>query len=214
MQSVVSGKLGSGSTFKHKLMRSVLRSTLFGSVVFAAVSLAAYSIWAFVPKVAGSEKGMYAIIAVVYLAGACAGLSWLLDGERRLPRFCGLFLPAFICYALAWSLAWFVIKGLPGEWTGSAAGSLCFAFIAWRSLGRPQGFWLAALMLFVLHSAGYFAGRLWMYGILDHGIEGWTKPRVAMAAKLGWGVFHGLGFGAGIGYAIARWQRRGQRATS
>ncbi len=188
-------------------MNPVLRSTLHGSLGFAAVSVAAYSIWAFAPRIAGSEIGMYALIALVFLGGSGLALNGLLHGKDRLRRFYLLFLPAFFGYALLWSLAWFVIKGRPGEWIGAAAGTLFFAFVAWNSLGRAHGFWIAALMLFVLHTMGYFIGGKWMYGILASGIDGWSKPQVAIVAKLGWGLFHGLGFGAGIGFALGWWQR-------
>jgi len=188
-------------------MNSILRSTLHGSLGFAVVSIAAYSIWAFVPRIAGSEVGMYALIALVYLGGAGLALCGLLHGENRLRRFYRLFLPAFFGYALLWSLAWFVIKGRPGEWVGAMAGTLFFAFVAWNSLGRARGFWIAALVLFAMHTLGYFIGGKWMYGILASGIEGWAKPEVAIVAKLGWGFFHGLGFGAGIGFALGWWQR-------
>jgi hypothetical protein len=189
-------------------MNPILRSTLHGALGFAAVSLAAYSIWAFAPRLAGSEYGMYALIALVYLGGAGLALCGLLHGTRRLGRFYRMFLPAFFGYALLWSLAWFVVKGRPGEWLGAAAGTLFFSAVCWLCLKRPAGFWIGALVLFVLHTAGYFLGGKWMYGLLDAGIEGWAKPQVAIVAKLGWGLFHGLGFGAGIGFALGWWQRR------
>ncbi|MEZ5387407.1 MAG: hypothetical protein R3F13_17995 [Prosthecobacter sp.] len=189
-------------------MPSLVRSTLHGAFGFAAVSVAAYSIWAFAPRLAGSEYGMYALIALVYLGGAGLALCELLRGEGRLGRFYKMFLPAFFGYALLWSLAWFVIKGRPGEWIGAAAGTLFFSTVCWLILKRPAGFWVGALVLFALHTAGYFVGGKWMYGLLDAGIAGWAKPQVAVVAKLGWGLFHGLGFGAGIGFALGWWQRR------
>ena len=189
-------------------MNSILRSSIHGALGYAGVSVAAYSIWAFAPRLGGGEKGMYALIALVFLAGTGLALKGLLNGERRLARFYGMFLPAFFGYALLWSLAWFVIKGRPGEWIGALTGTLFFAFIAWRSLGRAPGFWLGALVLFVLHTLGYFIGGKWMYGILGSGIEGWSKQSVAAIAKLGWGFFHGIGFGAGIGFALGWWQRQ------
>ncbi len=189
-------------------MKSILRSTLHGSLGYAAVSIAAYSIWAFAPRLGGSEIGMYALIALVFLGGAGIALHGLLEGEHRVARFYRMFLPAFLGYAVLWSLAWFVVKGRPGEWLGAAAGTLFFAAVAWRSLGRAKGFWIGALALFTLHTLGYFIGGKWMYGLLASGIEGWTKPQVAIAAKLGWGLFHGLGFGAGIGFMIGWWQQK------
>lgn len=192
------------------LMNTLFRSTLHGCLGFAVVSVAAYAIWAFVPRIAGGEIGMYALIAFVFLGGTGLTLNGLLAGEQRLRRFYGMFLPAFLGYAVLWSLAWFVVKGRPGEWIGAAAGTLFFALVTWNSLGRSPGFWTGALMLFVLHTAGYFMGGKWMYGILGAGIEGWSRPQVAIVAKLGWGFFRGLGFGAGIGFTLGWWQRRPQ----
>ncbi len=192
-------------------MNALVRSTLHGCLGFGLVSVAAYSIWAFVPRIAGGEIGMYVLIALVYLGGAGLVLSGLLNGEGKVSRFYDMFLPAFFGYALIWSLAWFLIKDPPGiklrEWLGAAAGTLFFSWACWNSLKRPAGFWIAALVLFALHTAGYFVGGKWMYGILGSGIEGWTKPQIAIVAKLGWGLFHGLGFGAGIGFALSFWQR-------
>ena len=189
-------------------MNALLRSTLHGSLGLGLVSLMAYSVWAFVPRIAGSEVGMYALIALVYLLGSGFALCGLLQGENRLKRFYALFLPAFGGYAVLWSLAWFLIKHEQREWIAALAGTLFFAWVAWMKLGKARGFWIGAVVLFGLHTAGYFLGGKWMYGLLDHGIEGWAKPQVAIVAKLGWGLFHGLGFGAGIGFALGWWQRR------
>jgi hypothetical protein len=156
----------------------------------------------------GSEIGMYVLIALVFLVGSGLMLSGLLSGENRMLRFYRMFLPAFAGYAVLWSMAWFWIQGRLGEWMGALAGTLFFAWVAWRSVGRAPGFMVGAGVLFALHTAGYFIGGKWMYGILGRGIEGWTKPEVAVFAKLGWGLFHGLGFGAGIGFALGWWQRK------
>lgn len=199
-------------------MNPIFRSTLHGALGFAAVSIAAYSIWAFAPRVAGSEYGMYALIALVYLGGAGLALCGLLHGTRRLGRFYRMFLPAFFGYALLWSLAWFVVKGRPGEWLGAAAGTLFFSAVCWLWLKRPPGFWVGALVLFVLHTVGYFMGGKWMYSVskVDNVtlavakvfLEGVTRQQLGIVAKLGWGLFHGLGFGAGIGFSLGWWQRR------
>ena len=189
------------------MIQRILLATLHGSIGFALVSLGAYSIWAFAPRSGGSELGMYALIAFVFLVGTGVALAGLLRGEHRVRRFYAFFLPAFLGYAVLWSAAWFLLKGRPGEWVGAAAGTLFFSWIAWRSLRKPGGFAVGALVLFVLHTAGYFLGSAWMYGTLKAGIEGWERPEVAALAKLGWGLFHGIGFGAGIGFALSWWQR-------
>lgn len=188
-------------------MPALLRSTTLGAIGFGLISVLAYSIWAFAPRIAGSETGMYAAIALVFLAGSGLAMSHLLHGTRRLHRFYAFFLPAFFSYALLWSLAWFIIKGRNSEWIGAAVGTLCFSIITWRSLGKRSGFWLGAVVLFALHTLGYFVGGQWMYGVLAAGIQGLSKPHVAIIAKLGWGLFYGLGFGAGIGFALGWWQR-------
>lgn len=194
-------------------MNKILSSTLHGGLGFALVSTSAYSIWAFAPRLGGSELGMYALIALVFLAGTGLALCSLLHGERRLRRFYAFFLPAFGGYAALWTAAWFLIQGRPGEWIGAAVGTLFFSWITWRAMHKPSGFTLGAITLFVLHTAGYFMGSEWMYGTLKNGIEGWERAQVAAVAKLGWGLFHGIGFGAGIGFALGWWQREGRATT-
>ena len=171
------------------------------------MSLLAYSIWAFAPHVAGSEGGMFALIAVVYLAGTGLVLCGLLKGVNRLQRFYAMFLPAFAGYAVLWSLAWFALKRGVGEWIGATLGTTFFSWMIWSCLRRPLGFWLGAFVLFALHTLGYLIGGVWMYRLLDRGIEGWEQFHVAVVAKLGWGLFYGLGFGAGIGFVFGWWQR-------
>jgi hypothetical protein len=189
-------------------MNALFRSTLHGGIGLGLVSLLAYSVWALVPRLAGSEIGMYALIALVYLLGSGLALHGLIQGDRRMRRFHALFLPAFGGYAMLWSLAWFLIPHAQREWIAALAGTLFFAWVAWWKLGKSRGFWTGAAVLFALHTAGYFLGGKWMYGVLESGIEGWAKPQVAIVAKLGWGLFHGLGFGAGIGFVFGWWQRK------
>jgi hypothetical protein len=188
-------------------MPTLLWFSFRGAIRFGLVSLAAYSIWAFVPRLGGSEAGMYTLIALVYLGAAGFALSGLLHGEQKLRRTWRLFLPAFLLYAVIWCAAWFGLHGRLGECVGAILGSIAFAAWYWHGLGRPAHFWLGAIVLSSLHAAGYFAGSAWMYGLLDHGLEGWTRPELLKPAKLGWGLLHGLGFGAGIGFLHGLWQR-------
>ena len=79
--------------------------------------------------------------------------------------------------------------------------------ISMKMLGNRRG-WLAASLAFVvLHSAGYFAGDWAYFYSKAHGKElseslGWAVPTVRNAGRLAWGVFYGLGFGAGIGWVF------------
>lgn len=186
---------------------SAMTSVFWGASGLSTVSLAAYSVWAFLRNPPGGELGLYALIAAVYLGGSGLVLSGLLRGERRVVRFYAFFLPAFVLYAVAWTAAWFGLGGKAGEWVGGLLGTQLFAGVVWWSLGRPSGFWRAALVLFALHSVGYFAGGLVFGRLLLSGVPGWAPETVLTVAKLAWGFLHGLGFGAGLGWILAAWQQ-------
>ena len=175
------------------------RSIAAGATGFTLASLAGYSIWAFAGRPlyrSIGELGMYAVCAVVFVLLG----SFLLRPLTRqpLPKFAAIFTTAFLSYAVAWCAAWFGAKGRAGEWLGSLAGSIAFCIVlaawfnAWRAL------LLSSIVLFVAHSIGYFACS-WSYYTFrnDH----------AAIAKLAWGFFHGIGMGAGLGFAFYQVQR-------
>jgi len=169
----------------------VLRATLRGAIGFGAVSTAAYAVWAFGGKWFGRHGGdaaMYPVIAVVFIGLSGLLLHPLAGGVGRFYR---AFVPAFVAYAAVWCAAWFLIKKRPGEWVGSAAGSAVFALVAGALLGNLRRWPKAAVVLFAVHSAGYFLGGELFYSM---------KSTLGM---LGWGLLYGLGFGAGIGYVFA-----------
>jgi hypothetical protein len=186
----------------------VARAMLSGALGFAVVSLAAYAVWAFAGgwfRGRGGEPAMYAAIAAVFLALTGAVLHPLVRGERRLARFYGAFVPAFFAYAVAWSGFWFWLRYGAGEWLGALAGCAVFvALTAWR-LGGWRAFWPALAVFFVLHTAGYFAGGFSMARLMALAREAAAgspeRAQLAALAKLSWGLFHGLGFGAGLGFA-------------
>lgn len=189
--------------------RSLTRDLLQGAFGFAVVSIAAFSIWAFAGnwfRGHGGELAMYAAIAVVFLGLAGVVLGPLADGTGRFYR---AFLPAFLVYAVLWTAAWFVLKGRLGEWSGAAVGSLAFTLISLRLLGQSRGWLAAAVVFFILHTAGYFAGDWAMHtywlakGRLAQ-YPGLTQPGLLILAKLSWGLCYGLGFGAGIGWVFHR----------
>jgi len=175
------------------------RSVAIGTTGFTLASLAAYSVWAFAGRPlyrSIGEAGLYALCAIVFILFGSILLRPLT--RKRLARFSAIFTTAFLAYAAAWCAAWFGAKGRPGEWLGSLAGSIAFCIVlaawfnAWRAL------LLASIVLFVAHSAGYFAGS-WSYYAL--------RKEHATVAKLAWGFFHGLGMGAGLGFAFYQVQR-------
>lgn len=185
--------------------RSLLKDALHGCIGFAFVSIAAFSVWAFGAgwfRNLGGELSMYAAIAAVFL-----GLSGLVLGPLAggVGRFYKAFLPSFFVYAVVWTAAWFGLHGRLGEWTGAGAGCIAFAWIAMKMLGSTRGWLIAALALFVLHTAGYFAGDWAMYDFwLADRMDKKPSREAVLAAKLSWGLFYGLGFGAGIGWVFNR----------
>lgn len=178
----------------------MIRRVAFGSLGFAAVSVVAFSVWAFGGRALSGwagEGGMFAAVAVVFVVAAGPVLSRLVEGPRPLFRFYRTFVPAFVAYAAAWCVAWFALRHAQREWLGSLAGSLAFAAVAGLALGSLRPWARVAAVLFVAHSAGYFLGGQLYYRI---------KPEVPLLAMLGWGLVYGLGFGAGIGYAYHAFQ--------
>jgi hypothetical protein len=123
-------------------------------------------------------------------------------------KFNGSFIPAFIVYAIVWSACWFALHLRAREWIGSALGCAAFATILYRRLGAREGLCKVILFLIVAHSAGYFlGGRVFFMALPRSAFASWPKQDVLMLAKLTWGLFYGLGFGAGMGYAFDVFQR-------
>ncbi len=200
---------------RHKSLAAALR----GALGFAAVSLGGFAVWAFTGRWLGrqlGEIGFYAVCALVFLGLAGALLFPLVQGEHRVRRFYRVFVPAFLGYAVVWTICWMALKFGAGEWLGSFVGTLTFAVILGKCLGSRQGMFKVALVLFVAHSAGYFFGGF-VYLRLAHppvAVAGLNKSQVALLAKLLWGICYGLGFGAGIGFAFDAFQNRAAAKTT
>ena len=199
---------------RKRVIRMSIRAVLTGSLGFAAVSVGAFSLWAFGGRwfhSHGGDAAMYSAIAAAFLVLSGAILHTLIRGERPLARFYGAFVPAFLAYAVLWCVAWFVIKGPTGEWLGSLFGSFAFAAVVTKRLGGKSHICVTGLFVFIAHSVGYFMGGKLMYGILGGAfadcLQGWSKDQIGIVAKLGWGLLYGLGFGAGIGIAFDRAQQ-------
>lgn len=187
-------------TDAEKPRPGLLGSVLRGGLGFAAVSVAAFSIWAFGGgwfRGRGGDPAMYTAIAIAFLGGTGLFLHPLLGGPRRLVRFYLTFIPAYAAYAAAWCGAWFTLKAGFGEWLGSFAGCALFALVTVLRHGRMQSLAMIGLVLFLTHSAGYFLG-----GELFTWMNDRPEAHFSTLGKLAWGLFYGLGMGAGIGYAF------------
>src|SRR5690349_7422991 len=176
---------------------SLPRALLIGTGGFTVASLIVYGFWSVAGRAierAVGEAGFYAACAALFVLLGSALLKPL--APISFPRFALIFGGAFFSYALCWCLAWFLVRGRAGEWLGAFAGSLAFCtllaarFRAWPSVV------VSTLILFLGHSAGYFFG-------------GVAYARIPVLPKIAWGLFYGLGTGAGIGFAFYNAQRRG-----
>ena len=189
-------------------------SALRGAIGFAVVSVAAFAVWAFAGRWFrghGGEGALYASIAGVFVILTGLLLHPLVRSGYRVRRFYQAFGPAFAAYAAVWSVFWFWLKLGAGEWLGALLGSLTFvAIIAW-SLGGWPAFVRAAGGFFVLHTAGYFAGGQSMALLIglsrQKPVPFLDAPTLVILAKLSWGLLYGLGFGAGLGYVFALFQK-------
>ena len=175
------------------------RSVGIGTTGFTLASLAAYSVWAFAGRPlyrSIGEAGLYAVCAIVFVLLGSILLRPL--AGTGLARFSAIFTTAFLAYAVAWCAGWFGAKGRPGEWLGSIAGSIAFCVVLAAWFGSWRAFLTSSLVLFVAHSIGYFAGS-WSYSAL--------RNEHSVIAKLAWGFCHGLGMGAGLGFAFYQVQK-------
>lgn len=191
------------------------RAILRGALGFGLVSLIAFSVWAFGGgwfRGRGGEPAMYAAIAAVFVVLTGVLMHPLVQGPKKLLRFYQAFVPAFLVYAVVWSGFWFWLKYGAGEWLGAGVGSIAFvAYTAWR-FGSWRAFWLVTVLFFVMHTAGYFAGGWSMAKLMalarQDPVPFLDKPKLMMLAKMSWGLFYGLGFGAGLGYVYHSVQRK------
>jgi len=164
-------------------------SVVYGAMSFMIVSVLAYSIWAF--RLVPGEAAMYAAIAVVYLLLSGLALSRLVLVPGAWIRFTALFALGFALYAVIWCAFWFGLRGKHyADLWGAAVGLAALAWLLQRAFGLKGGFLKLFLVLFALHSAGYYAG-----GELYAHFRGST-------GRLLWGAGHGLGFGAGLGWVL------------
>ncbi len=174
---------------------SPLSGAIRSALVFSLTGVAGFSLWAFAGRRLG-ETLLYLAITAVFLVLPPLLLGGLLSGQRPRLRFALVFIPAFIAYAAVWCLAWFSLKSKAGEWLGSVGGCAAFAGVSALFLGGGSRLPGAFLVLFLAHSAGYFAGD-----------QVFTALKHSQTSMLLWGLLYGAGFGAGVGWVFRRLDR-------
>ena len=166
---------------------------LKGALGFCIPSLAVFGSWALAGRWMYrtlTEAGAYAVWAFMFIGLAGVVLHRLLVKCRKLGWFQGVFAVAFLLYAIGWSAAWFALRNHAGEWLGPLVGTTLMTF-AFASAFKARPRMLRMLMgLFLAHSTGYFLGGMFYANI------------AGSAGKMLWGLCYGLGFGAGIGWAL------------
>ncbi len=165
----------------------------FGCLSFGAVSTLAYGIWAF--RLVPSPTGLYVTTTLVYLGLGGLALSRLVAVPGAWRRFPFCFATVFLAYAVLWCGFWFGLRGkYQADLFGAMAGLAAMTWLLHRAFGQLRGFLVAFIVLFALHSAGYYVGEQ-LYAAV-RGANG----------RLLWGAAHGLGFGAGLGFVLQRCQ--------
>ena len=165
------------------------RAMLYGSLSFGAVSVLAYSLWAF--KWAPRGAATYVAVAAVYVGLGGLALSRLVQAPGAWKRFPLQFAAGFVIYAVGWCAFWFGLHGKYfADFWGAAAGLAGMTCFFQRALGSAGGFLRLFAMLLVCHSIGYYLGEVL------------CGPAHRTSGMLLWGAAHGLGFGAGLGYVL------------
>lgn len=181
---------------------SLVRSLLTGSLGFGSVSLCVFA------TVAYAETWMYAHLGLLGAYLAWTVLFILLGGgvlaplvvrRWQMPKFYLLFAAAFFAYAAGWVCAYFVFRGVVGEWIGSLVGSLLMSLVLAAGFGVKDSAWKLSAIVFVANSLGYFLGSA-MNDYLE-----------ARAGMLLWGLIYGLCLGAGLGAVLHFAQARGEQ---
>jgi hypothetical protein len=185
-------------------------SVLRGMIGFTLVSLGGFAPWV----LAGrwfyrntGEVGLYATCAIVFIGLSGLLLHRLIIGPGSLVRFYKIFSLAFVAYAIAWTIDWMAFRGVTGSIVGSLAGMAAMGGILACGFKAHDATLKIIAVLIVANAAGYFVGE-WAHNAVLALKEGNALGLVlersmrATLSKAAWGLFYGLGFGAGIGYAF------------
>jgi hypothetical protein len=180
-------------------------SLVRGMFGFTVVSVAGFVPWAVFGSwfhKQGGEAGMYAACAVVFLVLTAPLLHRLIIGPGSMSRFYKVFCPAFAAYSVAWIVGWMTLRGHLGSIAGLLSGTVVMACMLVAAFDALRVVLKVFLALFVLNSIGYFVGGV---------SEAAFIQEYPLYAKLSWGVFYGLGLGAGLGLAFHICQERARK---
>ena len=162
---------------------------VYGGVSIGAVSVLAYSIWAF--GLITNTAAMYGATAAIYVGLAGLALGRLVADPARRGRFSLSLAAGMAAYAFLWCVFWFGLRGkYHADFWGAVAGLAAVTAILRRHLGTTADFLSLWAVLVLCHEAGYQLGGD-LYGIVG-----------GATGRLLWGAAHGFGFGAGLAYLI------------
>ena len=190
------------SSSSQSKVPSLSRSIAIGAVGFSFASLLVFATVAFAERWLYTHAGVlgaYLIWTVLFILLGGAVFGSLVVGRWRLPKFYLLYALAFFAYAAGWVGAYFTLRGTPGEWVGSVAGSVLMALVFAWGFRALRSVVKLSVILFIANSIGYFAGSM-----LNDSIGG-------KAGMLTWGILYGLFLGGGIGAALWFAQKEGSR---
>lgn len=150
---------------------------------------------------------MYAVCAALFVVLSGPLLHRLILGSGSLWRFYALFAAAFLAYAVIWCSLWFGVRFRFNDYAGLIAGSAAFGGVVAWSFGATRMALKAILAIVVLHTPGYWLGDLAyarLGGMKSLVLAAWSfdHQTCVLLGRLAWGLFYGLGFGAGIGLAF------------
>ncbi|WP_397381190.1 hypothetical protein [Prosthecobacter sp.] len=176
-----------------------------GMIGFTVVSVAGFVPWAVFGQwfhKQGGEAGMYAACAVVFLVLTAPLLHRLIIGPGSMSRFYKVFCPAFAAYSVAWIAGWMMLRGHLGSIAGLISGTVVMACMLVAAFDALRVVVKVFFALFVLNAIGYFVGGV---------SEAAFIKEYPLYAKLSWGVFYGIGLGAGLGLAFHICQGRARK---
>lgn len=186
-----------------------------GTVGFTVLSVAGFVPWAVFGRALHQlvgEVGMYCVCAAVFIGLSGPLLHRLILGPGSLARFYRLFAITFTANSVLWIGGWMALRGHAGSVAGLLAGTAAMGWLLTLAFDAPRARGRVIAALFGLNTLGYFIG-----GVVEGAVAGMQPFSLAgtevdrrtqvMGAKLLWGVFYGLGFGAGLGLAFHECQR-------